>query len=167
MDRVDAAPGWMKVTAVACLIGLVVFVCLILNNRPKQEPVREKDDVSTAVAETPKTVANPFPWSEAPAELIARKTFENQEVLLDGKTYTDCTFIHVTFVYNGTSVVSFIHNSLQGPIVVRSDNPAVKGTFGLMKGFGALKDDQNLSLDPGSFIEPIGFEKPTPPPGMK
>jgi hypothetical protein len=34
---------------------------------------------------------------------VYRKTFTNEEVVLDGHHFIDCTFENVTFVYNGTA----------------------------------------------------------------
>jgi hypothetical protein len=48
-------------------------------------------------------------------------------VKLDGKDFTDCKFINVTFLYNGTMPARF-NNCIIGPrgeVIFKTDNPLV------------------------------------------
>ena len=57
-----------------------------------------------------------FPKWQHPYQptVIVGKTFHNQEVLLDGYAYESCTFVNVTFVYNGTTPLQFAGNHVEG-----------------------------------------------------
>src|SRR5271154_4485970 len=47
-------------------------------------------------------------------ELVVNKEISNQEVILDGKSFQDCTFNNVTFIYKGTAPFLLTHNHLNG-----------------------------------------------------
>jgi hypothetical protein len=84
---------------------------------------------------------------------IVGKTFRNQEVELDGAAYSECKFCNVTFKYNGTTPIQFDHNSINGQIWFKSDNPSVNGTFVLLKGFKVLGDGVTVIVPPGANID--------------
>jgi hypothetical protein len=60
-------------------------------------------------------------------KIVAGKHFHNENVLLDGIEYDNCTFENVTLIYNGTAPIrntraTFINNPR-----IHTDNPAVRG----------------------------------------
>ena len=86
----------------------------------------------------------PFAWKGPGTPLIpvVRMKFFNSKVLLDGHSYTHCTFENVTFVYNGTAIFQLSHNKMVGSMMFTSDNPAVLATFLLSSsGNGPLPAD--------------------------
>ena len=56
-------------------------------------------------------------WAEANRhlELIQLKNFANEIVSVDGKSFVDCTFQNVTFVYEGKLPFLIDHNIVMGP----------------------------------------------------
>jgi hypothetical protein len=44
-------------------------------------------------------------------ETVARRTFRNESVDLDGKRFWDCTFNNVTLRFHGTGPVEFMHGA--------------------------------------------------------
>ena len=80
------------------------------------------------------------------------KKFRNESVKLDGYSYMDCDFFNVTFVYNGTTAIQFVHNNVYGVPAFHSDNPAVSGTMAMAKAFQLMKDNVRVELPPGNTI---------------
>ena len=106
-----------------------------------------------------KTAKNQFIFHDTPPHIVvAKKTFTNERILLDGHAYRNCTFENVTFVFNGTSPFEFSRNKINGTMRFASDNPSVQGTFNWFRGFGLINQVE-FTNDSGSIIEP-----PKPPP---
>lgn len=87
-----------------------------------------------------RALANPsihFPtpnWHE-PFRSIINKHFKNETVELDGKSFHDCAFENVTFVYHGTRQTQFINCSRPNHgcgYIFQSDNPVVQVTHGII-----------------------------------
>lgn len=101
---------------------------------------------------------------------ITGRTFRNEKVLLDGHKYTDCTFDNVTFTYNGTALVAFTHNTINGNIVIESDNPSVVGTMDLVRGLGMVRNDIPVFVGPNwtpSKVQAPTEATPSPQPSLK
>ncbi len=101
---------------------------------------------------------SPFPiWPHPYAPiLVIGKTFRNEEVPLDGYRYSNCVFINVKFVYNGTTAIGVTDSKFDGPFVLRSENAAVSGTVVLMKWSGYLSPEFNFyDMLPNNRVEPI------------
>jgi len=90
---------------------------------------------------TRRQLANPsihFPttnWHE-PLKPIVSKHFKNEAVGLDGKSFIDCTFENVTFVYQGTMQAQFTRCSRpnhKGGYIFQSGNPVVQVTYGIIR----------------------------------
>jgi len=73
-----------------------------------------------------------FKWvgNNAPRNRVAGKTFHDEVVPLDDNEYTDCKFINVKFLYNGTAPSRLLYNDIEGFEVV-SNNPSISGTIEL------------------------------------
>jgi hypothetical protein len=103
----------------------------------------------------------PFAWRGPGTALIpvVREKFFNTKVLLDGHSYTQCTFENVTFVYNGTAIFQLSRNKMVGSMMFTSDNPAVEGTFLLLQGLGILPADFRVEHIVEGGIPPVTHPK--------
>jgi hypothetical protein len=104
-----------------------------------------------------------FVWvDEPPTEIIAGKHYYNERIVLDGKSFKDCYFFHVTFIFNATRPFSITDSHLIGKPVVASDNPAVTGAFLFLRGVGFISPDVPiLNAPPGFHVDPpINVDKP-------
>ena len=81
---------------------------------------------------------------------ITGRTFRNEQVPLDNHAYTDCTFVNVTFAYNGSSPAQLTNNKIGGSVMFTTENPAVFNTLAVLKGLGFLKPGINIFLPSGS-----------------
>ena len=93
------------------------------------------------------------------------KHFVNEEVAIDGKKFSRCTFESVTLVYKGRGPFGMMHCIFTHPIILKTRNPALSSFMGLLKGAGFLKGnlrDLEHGLDQ---IEPVKeINGPPPPP---
>lgn len=108
-----------------------------------------KADASKAKIDELETQFPKWPHPYQPTSVVG-KAFRNERVILDGKSYSHCIFENVTFVYNGTTTIQFSNNKILGSAWYASDNPAVLGTLGWMRGFGLVKD--GVIIDAGINI---------------
>lgn len=97
-------------------------------------------------------------FSQSPLTEIRHRNFLNESVLMDGKSYENCSFMNVTFIYNGTARFGFRNNVLSGQITVRTDNDAVFATGVLFKGLDLVRPEFQLvgpNLEPLPNVEPM------------
>ncbi len=115
--------------------------------------------VPAAANPNSQTLAWPNPYRP---ELVVGKYFKSQEVPLDGKAYSNCTFENVTFSYEGTTPVNFNNNTVIGPPQYKTNNPAVAGTLLLTKGFGLMKKEiaDNLRVVVDNEVKNVPIESP-------
>jgi hypothetical protein len=126
-------------TVLACVVVAVLFT-IILVTYGKRNKMSEEN------------------FGDIPLQGVNDKLFLNETVILDGKSYADCTFQNVTFVFNGTSRFAFSHNRIIGPFALQTDNAAVAWTTIWLKGLGLLGD---IPLTAGDKNKPIeGLEPP-------
>jgi hypothetical protein len=91
-------------------------------------------------------------WHE-PLKSIVNKHFKNETVELDGKSFHDCIFEKVTFVYQGTMPAQFVNCSRPnhaGEYIFRTDNPAVAVTHGIinwLRATAGVPETIKLTLD--------------------
>jgi hypothetical protein len=95
--------------------------------------------------------------SDLNLQRVHDRTFENEEVPLDGFDYEYCTFKHVTLKYNGTAPFSMGNNTFSGPPTVKTDNPAVQFAWAIDIALGMMPpgtymlggpDKQRLHVEP-------------------
>jgi hypothetical protein len=91
-----------------------------------------------------------FGWWDKPSDValsdktkqIRGQTFKHETVPLDGIEYVNCTFVGVTFEYQGTGVTRLTNCILRfdahSDVKVLSSNPVVKQTLYLARLFGQL-----------------------------
>jgi len=60
--------------------------------------------------------------SQLPSERIEDRAFENENVLLDGHDFIQCSFENVTFVENGTAGCSFFNCFIKGSTGITTQN---------------------------------------------
>lgn len=82
-----------------------------------------------------------FPYENKPLIDVKNRKFTNEQVVLDGHSFSDCTFTNVSFVYNGTNKFDFQHNTVKGNVLIKSENRAVTHTIEFLKGWGFMKDN--------------------------
>ena len=92
---------------------------------------------------------------------VKYRSFSNERVLLDGHSYTDCTFTNVKFVYNGTAAFNFNHNTLRAGFSITSESDAVAATFLFLQGFGYLKEGVPLLGENEKPLERVNPPKVT------
>jgi hypothetical protein len=66
-------------------------------------------------------------WPSNVNETISRKTYRNESVEIDGKTFDHCHFSNVTFVYHGTAGSTFLESEFLGKNYIKTDNQAAVG----------------------------------------
>ena len=101
----------------------------------------------------------PQPQGPPVFEDVVSRTFVNEIVDIDGKSYRNCTFRNVTFQFNGGEG-QIMDCVFQGPPQhIRTENPAVMGTVAILKGLGFL--DPNFALQAGPYRHPLTVHAPT------
>ena len=80
-------------------------------------------------------------WSIYKKESVLNKTFRNERVVLDGKSFSGCTFQNVTFEYNGTAPFDLVKNNIYGSYILDSKNDEILLLLRFLKEFRYLKDD--------------------------
>jgi hypothetical protein len=92
-------------------------------------------------------------------QTIYGKTFRNETVELDGKSFDHCTFENVTLVYHGTGLWDFKESTF-GPSLLRTDNASIKAFNQLLEFYrktGRQMSDMH-------FVDENGNVIPIPPP---
>jgi hypothetical protein len=151
---VPAMSSASKLVGIALIAGLIVSsVSLYFNFQPR-------------VTEKTVTVTEPYKYKwlgdTPPSSLVSDRFFDDEEVPLDGKSYINCTFTNVTFVYDGTAPMVFSHNSVFGGFKIKSNNPSVEASLIFLYGFGVLKIPivKSGTHTPLEHIEPPSYSKP-------
>jgi hypothetical protein len=86
-------------------------------------------------------------------EQVKDKTFINTEVVIDGKDFVGCTFIHVTFVFNGRATAHMSYCTIEMPCGVRAGNIVVEETTRLYKALNLIRPDVPFLSDEGKEID--------------
>jgi hypothetical protein len=96
-----------------------------------------------------------FAFSNKPAtEIVQDRQFNNERVVIDGKSFRNGKFTNVTFVYNGTANFDLMNSNIYGSRWFSSDNPAIIGTVLLLKGIGFNPEVAELIAPPGIHVVP-------------
>jgi len=89
-------------------------------------------------------------------EIVYGKTFRNEKVELDGKSFQKCTFTNVTFVFHGLAPFDCENCLINGSRWVESDSDSVAGAWLLMKYMDFVKPDAPLyKNDSGGNPAPV------------
>jgi hypothetical protein len=85
---------------------------------------------------------------------VVNKTISNQVVPLDGYDYENCSFVNVTFEFNGGRF-SFVNNSITG-VYYKTANPDIEKGWFLLGKLGLLKipmyDNSGKLIEPGATL---------------
>src|SRR5271154_4823577 len=106
---------WTSACALMLLVGLIVGPTGAVGQ--------------TVKAPSESTFREDFPYNQ-----IRQSTFKDQTVTLDGNEYVDCTFINVTFKFDGQAPYRFtnVHFENNSRLGIASDNPVVNATIRLV-----------------------------------
>lgn len=77
---------------------------------------------------TRKTAASDWrePFHHLPRESINNRAYVNESIELDGKSFRDCSFENVTFMFRGTAPAEFLGNTrVEGGFSLNTDDPAI------------------------------------------
>jgi len=107
-----------------------------------------------------KSVEHPMPaeiktledWTEAGKHLqeINNQNFTHEEVVLDGKGFTGCTFTHVNLFYSGIAPTALINCTFDPDTKAHfhTRNPAIAQWTEMLRSLEALKPNLNFALTP-------------------
>ena len=77
-------------------------------------------------------------FNNGPKEVVACKIFENERVVIDGKSFLDCEFKNVTLVYNGSATYEINGCNFDG-LSIGSDDLGIQAMLLLLAATGNLK----------------------------
>jgi hypothetical protein len=130
-------PSWYYALVLALGAAVILLQLIVIKTRLRQEPTNQE-----------RWAAIGREWKVYQPVEVRHSTFRNQEVVLDGKRFSDCKFYNVTFKYNGTTPVHFVHNEIVGSVRICSDNPSVDMAASFFYSFGVMRPDVNYSGPP-------------------
>ncbi len=78
-------------------------------------------------------------WNKQTKIPVLGKTFINETVVLDGHSFSNCTFKNVKFVYNGEAPFDLVGNTIEGKVIVATERPNMHLQTVLFQHFGMLK----------------------------
>jgi hypothetical protein len=86
---------------------------------------------------------------------IMDRTFRNEQVFLDGKSFYRCRFENVTFRYSGRRGFAISHCAISGIPVIQCENPTATLTVGLLVGLGFVSPNLKIvTTGPPAAFEP-------------
>jgi hypothetical protein len=77
-------------------------------------------------------------FSNGPKKVVTCKIFENERVVIDGKSFLDCEFKNVTLVYNGSATFELNGCNFEG-LSIGSDDLGIQSMLVLLAATGNLK----------------------------
>ena len=75
---------------------------------------------------------------------IVGQNFRNEIVELDGKSFRNCRFDNVTFVYRGIGRVELIKNEIDGDVVIKTPGILVSSVMTMLNEFVGLQSKRAL-----------------------
>lgn len=137
--RVLRMPMPRKRKAVVVLMVFLVGLSLSMSIYSFHHSLKSKAFTGIVAEETAKPYK--FAWSgdHPPTHIVPNCWRANEVIPLDDYAYVNCTFINVTFIYNGTGPVDFTNNKIYGRPEMRSDNPAINAAFKIIGAFNGLR----------------------------
>ncbi len=100
---------------------------------------------------------------------VSRKTFTNEQIEVDGKSFDHCTFTNPTFTFHGNGPWQFMECQFHGVVITRTDNRAAMGFLEL---FTAMRNMPGVSKtllgeqnESGAFTIKADFTPPVKPDG--
>jgi hypothetical protein len=145
-------------TAAFCVAAIVAFADRFINKvKRKAPPPLDNDEEPPFPMPTAKAIEL---WNAAQNKLhaVVNKTFDRQEIVIDGRSFSGCTFSHSTLVYNGTAP-AYLTECKFDPFTtsnVRTGHPAIGEWMKLMYVLGLLSPTGHLQLQTPEGTRIIG-----------
>ena len=108
---------WYGIAALFLLTSITFYLLFYL--LAKKTPLRKKTDSGPAVNNDWREI-----WSKPRLELISGQNYVNKTIDVDGKSFRDCIFENVTFMFHGTAPADFVGtNRIMGGFSIDTDHP--------------------------------------------
>ena len=83
-------------------------------------------------------------WNNTVKSPIIGRTYRNERVELDGFSYSNCKFIHVTFVFRGEKPFDLAHNSIEGPYNIDAPSERLQMFLILLRALNYLNPEAEI-----------------------
>jgi len=89
-------------------------------------------------------------WTDFKPQQIFNRKYAYEEVLLDGKNYVNCEFLHVSLFYDGTAPTAMTNCQFDPDTIqhFHSHNPAMAQMVEIIRSLRMLKDGIQFGLTP-------------------
>lgn len=115
------------------MLGVLLLIAtLVIGYKIWKQPVEASEQTAQAT------------WEKTEKFPVLNKTFVNERIVIDGKSFSGCRFENVKMVYNGTAPFDLSKNDFFGPIIITSDKPQMMGLLIILKELKFLKDDLRI-----------------------
>ena len=128
---------FIAVLLVSCVVGFGIYRYFMVNLEMKNDLIASYEKKATLPI--PKTEIPVKEWKSQAKIPVIGKTFRNESVILDGFSYSKCTFINVKFVYKGEAPFDLAFNEITGSIWIDASNPPIYSLVLLLKELNMLK----------------------------
>lgn len=126
-------------------------ICYLLVAFQHEQKLRENTSIK-AGHPVPAEIKTLEEWTEAGRNLkeIYNQIFTHEEVILDGKSFTGCTFNHVNLFYNGTAPMALINCTFDDDTRTHfhTRSPAMAQWTDMMRALEALRPHIKIALSP-------------------
>jgi hypothetical protein len=96
-----------------------------------------------------------FAWAQSRVEIVKDRSFINETVELDNKTFMKCHFENVKLLYHGLGPTECYECSFDGKVYVGSDSLAIRNFIKLDRQFKArMLDDGSVESDSKGNLVP-------------
>lgn len=129
------------------LSGSVLMLFLMVEGRAffyPSAPVVVDKSITENQVKTVQVEHSVIDWNAPPSVEVVSKTFENERVTIDGRSFVKCKFKNVTMIYNGTAPYRIYLPEWAGHISWQTDNPAIDGAVTIVK--LAMQIDPNFKF---------------------
>lgn len=112
-------------------------------------------------------LAVPFPkvrtvqeWSGYKLEQVTNRRFEVSELVMDGKSFVNCTFVQMRLFYDGTAPMAIVKCELDEDTVshILTHSPALAQWTENLRSLGRLKEGTNFAMTPLEQLSPIELQ---------
>lgn len=100
----------LGVFVLACIVITLAGISILYSGEGSNRQIQERDRWEYKISKA--------------QERIIGKSFRNERIVLDGKSFVNCRFDNVTMEYNGTAPFELLSNSFGG-LILTSKNPGI------------------------------------------